>query len=325
MKRYHLLMCVVLLILTACEEPRLDSTSDALIEKTLPAIRASLDEEKQAKLDTALRRVALIEGAKKDNAGGIEGGAYGDKFKPRASFLFVVKGMTADEIIEFASRDSSHAAKLRESIKVRLADRTQFRDKVAESIEPAKARLQALLDRKTSGSVWEEAEAIHFREMSLGPWKLHGEDCECLPFNLTVQNTGRRTLAGMYVTYVITDKATGKEFDANGLSIDFSSNQLDDEAKILRPGETLKGRFTVNARMMLLPKDLDTVTWTASIHAMSFPSGSAMISPNGTAGLDANIEQAEKDLRMLEGNLEYGIRQIKNLEDAAVLLDYSRG
>lgn len=324
MKRYLLLACFILLTLTACEKPRLDPINEQRIEASLTRMRESLDDAKRAQLDRAMKRVALIEAAKRNSTGGLVTGAFGENYKPQVSLVQAIAHKTADEIIEFARYDSSHAQKMRDTIKDRIADRTAHLAKVEAAIEPAKAELQAMLDRKGSGdTTWEGARDIHLSGTTLGPRLLHGPDCKCIGFNFTIDNQSEHTLTGLYARYVIKDAQTGKRFEASGLNIYFADSLLDGPS-IVRPGETLTCRLAVKGEQMLLPKDLSGLVWEPEITALTLPGGSAVLSSMGTDGLDAGIERATAQVKQIEANRQNAIDAIRHLQDAAAILNFSQ-
>lgn len=96
-----------LMTLTACDPPKIDTSSDESVKTSIAKIKDSLDAEKKEKLEDALSVVAMagMDEAFKDAAkGGLAGLANIDPDKVYSAAMKTLNGKTADEVIAYADK-----------------------------------------------------------------------------------------------------------------------------------------------------------------------------------------------------------------------------
>lgn len=96
-----------LMTLTACDPPKIDTSSDESVKTSIAKIKDSLDAEKKKKLEDALSVVAMAgagEALKDAAKGGLAGLANIDPDKVKSAAMKTLNGKTADEVIAYADK-----------------------------------------------------------------------------------------------------------------------------------------------------------------------------------------------------------------------------
>lgn len=128
---------IIALILTGCDKPKIDTSTDESMKTSIHKVRESLPEEKRASFDEALKVVAFSQLSMKDL---MQAGMADDPSLVEGKLKESLSGKTADDVISYASTImKERAEKEKEQAKQEIAELEQKKTDSLKSLSQLKA------------------------------------------------------------------------------------------------------------------------------------------------------------------------------------------